>query len=85
MTEIKLSKKAKGVRLGIYRHYKGGQYEVLGVAFHSETLEEMVVYRATYDERFLWSRPLSMFSEEVDFEGKKQPRFKFIGSVSKAG
>jgi hypothetical protein len=66
------------MRLGRYKHYKGGEYEVLGVAKHSETLEEMVIYRALYDEGQLWVRPREMFLEEVESEGKKIPRFRFV-------
>ncbi len=60
---------------GIYRHFKGNKYEVLGVAKHSESSEELVVYRALYGEGGLWVRPLAMFVEEVAWEGKRQPRF----------
>lgn len=63
---------------GKYKHYKGKEYEVLGVAKHSETLEELVVYRALYDEGGLWVRPLEMFAEEVEVNGKKVPRFEYI-------
>lgn len=66
------------LRLGKYKHYKGGTYEVVGVAKHSETSEELVVYRAVYGENELWVRPLKMFLEEVELEGKKVPRFEFI-------
>ncbi|MHB1117916.1 MAG: DUF1653 domain-containing protein [Minisyncoccota bacterium] len=65
------------IQPGIYEHYKGHQYRVLGVAQHSETLEKMVVYQALYDEKGLWVRPLSMFLEEVEVGGKKMPRFQF--------
>jgi hypothetical protein len=65
--------------LGRYKHYKGKMYEVIGVAKHSETLEEFVVYRALYGENELWARPLNMFLEEVEVNGKKVPRFEFIG------
>lgn len=65
------------VKLGKYRHYKGKDYEVIGVAKHSETLEEMVVYRALYGEGQIWVRPLKMFSEEVEVDDKKIPRFKY--------
>ncbi|MBL8075761.1 MAG: DUF1653 domain-containing protein [Nitrospira sp.] len=60
---------------GIYRHYKGSRYEVLGVAKHSETEEEFVVYRALYGERGLWIRPLAMFVERVEKDGVSVPRF----------
>lgn len=66
------------LQTGIYEHYKGKQYEVVGVAKHRETLEELVVYRALYGEHDLWVRPLNMFLETVEFEGKKIPRFRFI-------
>ena len=63
---------------GIYRHYKGNKYKVEGVAKHSETLEEMVVYRALYGEGGLWVRPKSMFLEIVEKDGKQFPRFDYI-------
>ena len=63
---------------GRYRHFKGGEYEVLGVARHSEGLEDMVVYRPLYNDTGLWVRPLSMFTETVERDGKEQPRFTFL-------
>jgi hypothetical protein len=63
--------------LGIYKHYKGGRYEVIGVAKHSETLEKLVVYKHL-DDGGLWVRPLAMFSELVEVDGKKVPRFKHV-------
>ena len=66
-------------RLGRYRHYKGLDYEVIGVARHSETLEPLVVYRPLYNASGLWVRPHAMFFEEVVIEGKRQPRFAFVG------
>jgi hypothetical protein len=66
------------LRPGRYRHFKGGEYEVLGVARHSEGLEDMVVYRPLYNDTGLWVRPLSMFVEHVEHNGKKQPRFTFL-------
>jgi hypothetical protein len=66
------------VKPGIYEHYKGNRYEVIGVAKHSETLEEMVVYRALYGDGQMWVRPLAMFIEEVEIDGKRIPRFKFV-------
>ncbi len=68
----------KKLQPGKYRHYKGKEYEVLGVAQHSETLEELVVYRALYGERDLWVRPLGMSLEAVEVEGEKTPRFTFL-------
>ena len=60
---------------GRYRHYKGNDYEVVGVATHSETREPMVVYRPLYGEMGLWVRPLAMFMENVIVDGKEVPRF----------
>ena len=64
---------------GRYRHFKGNEYELLGVARHSETLEPMVVYRALYGERGLWVLPASMWSEQVERDGYCGPRFTYIG------
>lgn len=64
------------VNPGRYRHYKGNEYTVIGVARHSETQEEMVVYRQEYGERRLWVRPLAMFLEKVDVDGETIPRFE---------
>jgi hypothetical protein len=63
------------IQPGRYWHYKGNEYTVLGVARHSETLEELVVYRQEYGERGLWVRPASMFAETVEVEGQTVPRF----------
>ena len=63
---------------GVYRHYKGQQYEVLGIARHSETEEEFVVYRALYGDRGLWIRPFAMFTESVEKGGVSVPRFSRI-------
>ena len=63
---------------GMYRHHKGQHYEVVGVARHSETEEEFVVYRALYGERGLWIRPVAMFTERVDKGGVSVPRFSRI-------
>ncbi len=73
------SQEALSLKLGKYQHYKGGMYEVIGLAHHSETLEELVVYRALYDQGSLWVRPLKMFLEQVEVEGNFVPRFKYIG------
>lgn len=67
------------LKLGKYRHYKGGEYEVIGIAKDHETLEDLVVYRALYDKHVLWARPLEMFSEKVEINGKKVSRYKYIG------
>lgn len=67
------------LKLGKYRHYRGNEYEVIGVAKHSETLEEMVVYQALYGEKQIWLRPLKMFMEEVEVDRKKRLRFEYIG------
>jgi len=64
--------------LGRYRHYKGGEYRVMGVARHSETEELLVVYQPQYGERDWWVRPLSMFTEQVEIEGRLIPRFQHI-------
>jgi len=61
--------------LGKYRHYKGGEYEVIAVARHSETLEPMVIYRPLYNDTGWWLRPYAMFVEEVECDGKRMPRF----------
>ena len=67
------------LKTGKYRHFKGGEYELLFVANHSETLEKMVVYRALYGEKEVWVRPLCMWTEEVDVGGEKTPRFRYVG------
>ena len=71
------------IQIGKYRHYKGKEYEVLGLAHHSETLEPLVVYRALYNSddfgpNALWVRPLSMFVSEVEIDGKKVSRFEYL-------
>ncbi|MFV0444193.1 MAG: DUF1653 domain-containing protein [Planctomycetaceae bacterium] len=65
---------------GRYRHYKGKDYHVLGVARHSETKEPLVVYRTDYGDRSLWVRPLDMFTESVKVNGQTIPRFQYIAS-----
>ncbi len=67
---------------GIYEHYKGNRYRVLGVAKHSETLEDVVVYECLYENEKskLWVRPLSMFTENVEVDGVVQPRFRFVSA-----
>ena len=66
------------IKPGKYRHVKGNYYEVIGVAHHSETMEEMVVYRALYAEHGLWVRPASMWEEVVDRDGYHGPRFQYV-------
>lgn len=70
------------VTLAQYRHYKGGLYEVLGVARHSESLEPMVVYRPLHGAGGLWVRPFAMFFEPVVHQGTSQPRFRVVGPAS---
>jgi hypothetical protein len=70
------------VRPGRYRHYKGNEYTVVGVARHSETHEELVVYRPEYGGGGLWVRPLAMFVQSVTVEGRAVPRFAFLGAES---
>lgn len=66
------------IELGRYRHYKGGEYEVVGVVRHSESLEPMVLYRPLYGNTGMWVRPFSMFMEHVEHEGQRQPRFRRV-------
>ena len=66
------------IKLGKYRHFKGNEYEVLHIAKHSETGEDMVVYRALYGEGEVWVRPLSMWNETVEREGKSFRRFTYV-------
>ena len=68
------------VRPGRYRHYKGREYEVLGLARHSETEEPLIVYRCLYGDYSLWVRPLAMFGEEVEVNGTVQPRFAWLAA-----
>ena len=69
---------------GLYVHHKGGRYEVVGVARHSETHEPLVVYRPLYGEGALWVRPFAMFVEDVVVDGVRQPRFRWAGAVPAA-
>ena len=66
------------IKIGKYRHFKGKEYEVIGVAKHSETLEEMVVYRALYGDGGVWVRPACMWNETVERDGKTYKRFTFV-------
>lgn len=67
------------IKTGRYRHFKGMEYEVIGIASHSETLEPMVVYQALYGEGGLWVRPAAMWNETVNRDGYQGPRFQYIG------
>ncbi len=71
------------LKKGIYKHYKGNKYEVIAVANHSETLEKMVVYKALYGECEYWVRPLSMWNEDVMYNGNIVKRFRFIDDNEK--
>ena len=68
----------ESIRPGIYRHFKGNEYQLLYIAKHSETLEPMVVYRALYGEGGVWVRPVSMWTEHVERDGYAGPRFAFV-------
>ena len=70
------------VSQGIYRHYKGSLYQVLHTAQHSETEEALVVYRCLYGEYGVWVRPLAVFSETVEVEGKQVPRFELTKALA---
>ena len=76
---IHFEKNMQMPKKGKYRHYKGNEYELIGIASHSETLEKMVVYRALYGEGELWVRPISMWSETVEVNGERVLRFTYIG------
>ena len=67
------------VKPGVYRHFKGNEYEVIAIAKHSETLEELVVYRALYGDGEVWVRPMKMWNETVERDGKTVERFTYIG------
>ena len=69
------------IQPGRYRHYKGNEYEVISIARHSESEEEMVVYRKLYDDHSLWVRPRAMFMENVQVDGRSVPRFEWIGEI----
>lgn len=71
----------EGPRPGRYRHYKGKEYQVLGVARHSESEDELVVYRLLYGDFGLWVRPRAMFIETVEIDGERVPRFAWAGPL----
>ena len=68
--------------LGLYRHYKGGEYEVIGVVRHSETEEPLVLYRPLYNDSGWWVRPFAMFVEQIEIDGRLQPRFAPVGEMT---
>ncbi len=72
------------IKAGIYQHFKGQRYEVLGTARHSETEEVLVVYRPLYGEGRLWVRPLAMFTDNVERDGQSLPRFRYVGEPAPA-
>lgn len=82
MEDVSLGRKAQSLKIGAYKHFKGGNVEVIGIARHTETLEEMVVYRHTKQDGIegLWVRPLSMFLEEIEKDGRLVPRFQYVGN-----
>ena len=78
MTSTTNDQNASSITPGKYRHYKGKEYQVLGSATHSESGEQVVVYRCLYGKFDLWVRPLSMFNELVDVDGQETPRFLLL-------
>ncbi|WP_430461302.1 DUF1653 domain-containing protein [Thalassolituus sp. LLYu03] len=70
---------------GVYRHYKGNEYQVLGLARHSESEEWMVVYKTLYGDYSLWVRPAAMFCENVTIDGREQPRFALVRALEGSG
>ncbi len=74
--------RSRTITLGRYRHYKGNEYQVLGVATHSETLEPLVVYRPLYGKEAIWVRPYDMFVETIEIEERSLPRFELIEAAT---
>src|SRR5947199_4363141 len=85
MQAVRGSQPMTTVQPGRYRHYKGREYTVIGVARHSETQEELVVYRQEYGYHGLWVRPMQMFAETVEVDGRKMPRFQPLEASSEDG
>ena len=77
-----MTQQLQSIPQGIYRHYKGSLYQVLHMAKHSETEEELVVYRCLYGEYDVWVRPLAMFTESIEVNGKEVPRFELIKALA---
>lgn len=73
-----LSSPKNKIKTGLYRHYKGNDYEVIGTARHSETLETLVVYKPLYNDTGIWVRPLGMFQEKLSLNGKLVSRFSYL-------
>ncbi|MDR2558123.1 MAG: DUF1653 domain-containing protein [Oscillospiraceae bacterium] len=71
------------ILLGVYKHYKGNKYEVVGFAKHSENLEDVVIYKALYGSKQTWVRPLSMWEETIEVDGKTVKRFEYISNQSR--
>ncbi len=76
-----VSEKGRSVQIGIYQHYKGQLYEVMGVGHHTETEEELVFYRSLYGRYGFWVRPVSMFCGEIEMNGKRVSRFTYLGKA----
>jgi len=77
VTEKRLTK----MKIGLYKHYKGNLYQILGIGRHSETLEEFVIYQALYGNFDLWIRPREMFEGFLEYQGKKVKRFEFVREI----
>ena len=77
-----MTQQLQSIPQGIYRHYKGSLYQVLHMAKHSETEESLVIYRCLYGEYGVWVRPLAMFTESIEVNGKEVPRFELIKALA---
>ena len=80
MKEIDFTTQAKNIKLGLYEHYKGNKYQVIAVAHDSDTLEEMVVYRALYGDNNLWVKKIDIWLKPEVINGQEIPRFKYLKS-----
>jgi len=67
------------IKIGLYKHFKGGLYQVLAIARHEETYKPLVIYQALYGDYRIWARDLDVFIEEIKVDGKRKPRFEFVG------
>lgn len=80
MSDLEYSEKAKTLKRGKYKHFKGNEYEVIDVALHSETLKELVIYKSLYGEGKVWARPIDMFLGKKELEdGTEVERFEYLG------